>query len=142
MNIQRGRKYIWKLPETDTKRIMHIAATYNISFPIAHTLLTRGFETHDSITSFLFSSYEKDVAHPSLMKDAEKSVDRLLCAIADKEPILVFGDYDVDGITSSALMMRALLPLGANINFFLPHRVKDGYGTQHKSSRTGSSKWV
>lgn len=132
MNILTGSKYIWKLPETDYAQIAHIALTYNLSMPIAHTLISRGLSTHDQITSYLFSSLEKDVAHPSLMKDAEKAVERLLYALVQKEPILVFGDYDVDGITSSALMMRCLLPLGANINFYLPHRVKDGYGLSTK----------
>ena len=50
----------------------------------------------------------------------------------DKEKILVFGDYDVDGITSSAFMMICLLPLGADVNFFLPHRLRDGYGISTK----------
>ena len=127
-----GSKYIWKLPETDAQHIAHIAATYNISFPIAHTLLSRGYTEHNAIRSFLFSSLEKDVAHPSLLKDAQKAVDRIMYAIANKEPILIFGDYDVDGITSSALMMISLLPLGANVNFYLPHRVKDGYGLSTK----------
>lgn len=127
-----GSKYLWKLPETDSQHIAHIASTYNISMPIAHTLLSRGYTDHDAIRSFLFSSLEKDVAHPSLLKDAQKSVDRIMYAIANKEPILIFGDYDVDGITSSALMMRSLLPLGANVNFYLPHRVKDGYGLSTK----------
>ena len=132
MNIINGSKYIWKLPEVDYAQITQIASTYNLSMPIAHTLISRGFINHNDINSFLFSSFERDVAHPSLMKDAEKSVERLLYAIAEKQPILVFGDYDVDGITSSAMMMRCLMPLGANINFYLPNRVKDGYGLSTK----------
>ncbi len=127
-----GAKYVWRLPEENDQRIAHIAATYNLSIPIAHTLFSRGFKEHDHINSFLFSSFEKDVAHPSLLKDAQKAVDRILCAITQKEQILVFGDYDVDGITSSALMMIGLLPLGANVNFYLPHRVRDGYGISSK----------
>ncbi len=132
MKTIQGAKYLWKLPETDNQRIANIASTYTISFPIAHTLLSRGYMDHDAIKSFLFSSLEKDVAHPSLLKDAQKAVDRIIYAIANKEPILVFGDYDVDGITSSALMMISLLPLSANVNFYLPHRVKDGYGLSTK----------
>lgn len=127
-----GAKYLWKVPSIDGQQIAQIAATYNLSLPIAHTLLSRGFTDHDAIRSFLFSSFEQDVAHPSLMKDAQKAVDRILYAIAHQEPILVFGDYDVDGITSSALMMTSLLPLGAKVNFYLPHRVKDGYGLSTK----------
>jgi single-stranded-DNA-specific exonuclease len=84
------------------------------------------------LQSFLFSSYEKDVASPVLMKDAQKAVDRILHAIAHKEKILIFGDYDVDGITSSSLMMICLKPLGADVNFYLPHRVRDGYGISTK----------
>lgn len=123
-----GTKYLWKIPNSDNQLIADIAAHYNLSFPIAQTLITRGFSTKESISSFLFTSFEQDVAHTSTMKDAQKAVDRILYAIAHKEPILVSGDYDVDGITSSAMMMICLLPLGANINFFLPHRVRDGYG--------------
>jgi single-stranded-DNA-specific exonuclease len=128
MKIITGAKYLWKMPQVIEQHIINIAATYNLSIPIAHTLLSRGFTDHDAINSFLFSSFEKDVAHPSHLKDANKAVDRLLYAIMSKEPILIFGDYDVDGITSSALMMICLLPLHANVNFYLPHRVKDGYG--------------
>ena len=127
-----GAKYLWKMPHIENLQIAQVAATYNLSIPIAHTLLSRGYTDHDAINSFLFSSFEKDVAHPSRMKDAQKAVDRILRAIADKEAMLVFGDYDVDGITSSALMMTSLLPLGANVNFYLPHRVRDGYGISTK----------
>ena len=132
MNMITGAKYLWQLPEVSEQQVAQIAATYNLAMPIAHTLLSRGFTDHDAITSYLFSSFQKDVAHPSLMKDAHKAVDRLLYAIAHKEPILIFGDYDVDGITSAALMMISLLPLDANINFYLPHRVRDGYGISTK----------
>ena len=128
MNILQGDKYLWKLPIDDQAAILEIAARYNISFPIAQTLLARGFKTSDAIDSYLFSSFEKDVAHPSLIKDAEKTVDRIITAIQKQEKILIFGDYDVDGITSSALMMICLLHLKARVNFFLPHRVRDGYG--------------
>ena len=116
-SLRYGAKYVWKLPEVNDQRVAHIAATYNLSIPIAHTLFSRGFQEHDHIRSFLFSSFEKDVAHPSQLKDAQKAVDRILYAITKKEQILIFGDYDVDGITSSALMMIGLLPLGANVNF-------------------------
>lgn len=127
-----GSKYLWMLPPTDGKKIADIAAQHALSFPVAHTLLTRGFTSKEMIDSFLFSSLEKDVAHASGLKDALVSVARIREAIEKKEKILIFGDYDVDGITSSALMMISLLPLGAEVNFFLPHRVRDGYGLSTK----------
>ena len=130
--ILQGQKYIWRLPDSDPMAVAALASAYNLSFPVAQTLVRRGFTTKETIDSFLFSTFERDVAHASQMKDAEKAVDRILHAIANKEKILVFGDYDVDGITSSSLMMICLLPLGANVNFFLPHRVRDGYGISSK----------
>lgn len=131
MNIQ-GTKYLWRLPDIDQRYALDLAATYNMSVPIMQTLLARGYTTKDTIDSFIFSSFEKDVAHSSLLKDADKAVDRILYALDHQEKILVFGDYDVDGITSSALMMHCLLPLGAQVNFFLPHRMRDGYGLSEK----------
>lgn len=128
MKTVQGSKYLWKLPDHDRQAVCDIAASYNLSFPIAQTLLTRGFATKQEIDSFLFSSYERDVAHPALMKDALKAVERIEKAVKDQEKILIFGDYDVDGITSASLMLICLLPLKADINFFLPNRVKDGYG--------------
>lgn len=130
--LLQGAKYLWKLPQTDQAELLKIAASYNLSIPIAQALLSRGYTTQEAIDSFLFSSFEKDVSHPSLMKDAQKAVDRIIQAIDLQEKILVFGDYDVDGITSSSLMMISLLPLRAQVNFFLPHRTRDGYGLSTK----------
>lgn len=127
-----GKKYLWKLPEENQQLALQFAASYNLSFPIVQTLVSRGFQSKHQLDQFLFSSFEKDVAHPEKMKDAQKAVARIVQAIENKEKILIFGDYDVDGITSTALMMTCLLPLGAQVNFFLPHRVRDGYGISKK----------
>jgi single-stranded-DNA-specific exonuclease len=128
----RGSKYVWHIPEHEAGKALEIAAKYNIALPLCKTLLSRGFQERQAIDSYLFSSVEKDVADPVLMKDAQKTVDRINKAIENKEKILVFGDYDVDGITSSSLMMSCLQPLGAQVNFYLPHRVKEGYGLSTK----------
>ena len=133
MQMLQGAKYLWKLPQDDNATVLEIAAKYNLSFPVAQTLISRGFTTPAEIDAFLFTSFERDVAHPSLMKDAVKSIERLLLAIERGEKILVAGDYDVDGITSSSIMLACLLPLKAHINFFLPNRVKDGYGLSVKT---------
>lgn len=132
MNILQGEKYLWRLPQDHKDLVLKFSAAYNLSFPIIQSLVSRGFTTKESLDQFLFSSFEKDVDHPSLLKDAQKTVDRICAAIENKEKILIFGDYDVDGITSSALMITSLLPLGAQVNFFLPHRVRDGYGISPK----------
>lgn len=123
-----GKKYLWRSPQTDMHQALAIAARYNLSVPIAQTLFNRGLAAPETIDAFLFSSRERDVPSATQMKDLEKAVDRIICAIEKKEKILVFGDYDVDGITATSLVMHCLLPLGAHINFYLPSRYKDGYG--------------
>ncbi len=127
-----GQKYIFKLPKLDEEAITRIASDHNLTLPVARVLFARGFLEKEQINSFLFSSYERDVAHPSILKDSEIAVNRILEAIEKKQKILIFGDYDVDGISSSAVMMSSLLPLGAQINFFLPNRARDGYGLSSK----------
>lgn len=131
-NTIQGTKYKWQLPDRNEKRTAAIAATHSVSPAIAATLYNRGYHDDAAISDFLFSTAEKDVADTRLMKGAPEAVARLLKAIEQKERILVFGDYDVDGITSTAILLVSLLPLGANINFFLPNRVRDGYGLSSK----------
>ncbi|MGC2310503.1 MAG: single-stranded-DNA-specific exonuclease RecJ [Candidatus Babeliaceae bacterium] len=139
MNIS-GIYYTWQLPLYERAAVSSLVGGTNLSFPIVQALATRGFDTVESIQKFLFST-DDSVAHPSLLKDADKAVDRILYALQHKEKILIAGDYDVDGITSSALLLTCLLPLDAQVNFFLPHRVHDGYGlsvkTVERAARSG-----
>ncbi|MFA5074792.1 MAG: single-stranded-DNA-specific exonuclease RecJ [Candidatus Babeliales bacterium] len=128
----KGEKFLWKLKDVDQTIVNTIAYDFNLSFPIARTLCSRGFLNKEQISSFLFTSFQKDVADSKLFKDIDKAIERILHAIKKKEKILIFGDYDVDGITSTALLLVALLPLGADINFYLPNRIKDGYGLSEK----------
>lgn len=133
MKSLRGEKYRWNLLHTDMQQVLSIASSYNLSVPVAQTLLARGYTDKAALDAYLFSTFEKDVANPALMADAQKAVDRIEYALHNKEKILICGDYDVDGVTSSAMMLFCLLPLGAQINFFLPNRVKDGYGLSTKT---------
>lgn len=129
----KGEKYLWKLPHTRVDQVLQIASDYTLSLPIAQTLVARGIVTREQLDAYLFSVLERDVEHPSQIRDAQKAVNRIIRAIDNGEKILIAGDYDVDGITSSALLLICLLPLGAKINFFLPNRVKDGYGLSVKT---------
>jgi len=127
-----GNKYLIGLPVISDDDTSKLAQHFNISSSLAQVLLARGMSDIEAVQNYLMTSYEKDVSDPRLMKDAIKSVERILLAIEQQEKILIFGDYDVDGITSSSLMMIGLLSLGAKVNFFLPNRVKDGYGLSSK----------
>ena len=127
-----GTKFRWILKNVDEAAVRARAMAHNLATPIAHVLSTRGYLEADQIRTFLFSSFEQDVPHASLMKGMTTAVERLARAVDNKEKILIFGDYDVDGVTSSSLALSALIPLGADINFFLPNRERDGYGLSVK----------
>ena len=130
-----GIKYRWRIKQTDEKAIKAISMTHNLSMPIANVLYSRGYIEKDAINSYLFSDREKDVHHASILKGAVTAAERILKAIKNNERMLIFGDYDVDGATSTSLMLLSLIPLGANINYFLPNRVRDGYGLSAKVVR-------
>ena len=132
INQVQGQKYLWKIPVHAREVVQEIAARCSLAYPLAQTLLSRGFVSYEQVQDFLLTYEEKDVADPGLLKDGHKAVKRILRAIEDKEKILIFGDYDVDGITSSSLVLTALLPLGAQVNFYLPNRLRDGYGLSTK----------
>ncbi|HVW99562.1 MAG TPA: single-stranded-DNA-specific exonuclease RecJ, partial [Candidatus Babeliaceae bacterium] len=143
MSSIQGVKYIWRLPKISRESLASCKHTFSLSLPVLQALHHRGFKSQQEVESFLFSSRERDVAHPSLLKDASKAVERIVYALKHQEKILIAGDYDVDGITSSALMLLCLLPLGARVNFFLPNRARDGYGlsvkTIQKAAQSGYS---
>src|SRR3990172_833860 len=122
-----GTRYRWHRTETDQTAVRTLAYANHLALPIAEVLVARGMSTDDQVRSFLFGSYEQDVPHGLLLKGMDTATTRIIKAIERKEKILVFGDYDVDGVTSVSMCLTALLPLGANINFFLPNREKDGY---------------
>lgn len=123
-----GAKYIWLLPSTSSHEVLDLAARYNLSAPVIQTLACRGILSKEDIDSYLFTSFDNDVADPAMLADAQKSVDRLRVAIDKGQRILVFGDYDVDGMSATAMVMYCLLTIGANVNFYLPNRHTDGYG--------------
>ncbi len=126
--IIQGSKFHWRVPVVDKAHTLPLAARYNLSEPLCQTLLTRGFCDKEIIEQYLSIDSTYDIACPSLLKDGQKAINRIMAAIEKNEKILIFGDYDVDGITSSSLALACLLPLKAKVNFYLPHRVKDGYG--------------
>ncbi len=124
----RGQKYRWDFNPVDHQIVDRIVQQYQVAYPVAYVLVQRKIVTDEQIQDFFTSSFEKDVPDPSLLKDANRALSRIVSAIDKGEKILIFGDYDVDGITSSALMMMGLLGIGASVNFYLPNRIRDGYG--------------
>lgn len=99
---------------------------------IGKILENRGLDNQDKVQTFLKTSYKKGMHNPFVLKNMHKAIDRVKKAIADKEKIMVFGDYDVDGISGTAIMVHTLKKLGARVSYRLPHRLEDGYGLNQK----------
>ena len=94
---------------------------------VAQILWNRGLQTVEAAETFLHP--EKQAFHdPFLLKNMDKAVDRIAAALTAGEKIVVYGDYDVDGMTATTLMVHNLRALGARVDFYIPHREKEGYG--------------
>ncbi len=117
----------WRLTTPDEQLVQDIQKELNISSVLAKILVTRGLNTTESARTFM----EMDVNgfhDPYLMKDMDIAVKRIRAAIDKQEKIVVYGDYDADGVTSTTVMMTVLEDLGANVSFMIPNRFKHGYG--------------
>ncbi|MFD0674325.1 single-stranded-DNA-specific exonuclease RecJ [Cohnella sp. GCM10027633] len=120
-------KYRWTLPETDDRLEAELAEKLGVSRLVAGVLVARGWTSADDTAAFL-NAGEEQLHDPFAMKDMRKAADRIARAIASGERIRVYGDYDADGVTSTALMTRLLTLLGANFDTYIPHRGNEGYG--------------
>lgn len=128
-----GCRYRWLLPSVGNSELTcQLASSYNFCVPLMQALVNRGFDSREKIDTFLFKACADDVGDPALLKDGLKAAERIKRALEQCEKILIVGDYDVDGITATALMMHGLLQQGATVNYFLPHRVRDGYGISER----------
>lgn len=119
----------WKIAEADAKKIEALQEALKISNAICGILVQRGIDDFTRAKTY-FRPQWADLHDPWLMKDMQKAVDRLFTAFSNKEKILVFGDYDVDGTTSVACMFRFLCKIydPALLDFYIPHRYREGYG--------------
>lgn len=119
----------WILRAPDPQRAALLASALGISPIVASLLLARGCGDPISASSFLNPSADQ-LHDPSLMLGMPEAVSRLLRAIDRREPILIYGDYDVDGTTGTAVLMRGLKMLGGQVGYHVPHRFTEGYGIQ------------
>ena len=94
---------------------------------VLQILMERGYDSLEAINNFLDPD-ARGLYDPNFMHDMELGVDRIQQAIMNGEKIVIYGDYDVDGITSTALMYETLEELGAEVEYYIPDRFKDGYG--------------
>src|SRR5450432_3699808 len=119
----------WIVREPDAQRAASLADKLGVSPIVASLLIARGCADEQTARSFLRPSYDQ-LHEPNLMRGLREAVARVLRAIDQAQPILIYGDYDVDGTTGTAVLLRALKLLGARVGFHVPHRFTEGYGIQ------------
>ena len=117
----------WNIVDADVGAVEILAEELKINKILCQILANRGIISPKEAKRFIGATIE-DLEDPLLMKDMERAVGRMRKAITKKEKILIFSDYDVDGITSCAILESQLQSLGANVSHYIPHRIKEGYG--------------
>ena len=121
----------WCLRKYDEEKIEKIKSTYNVSDIMAKLLMSRNIQFQD-IDMFLNGTID-DLYDPYDIKDMEKIVDRIDVALKKHEKVCIYGDYDVDGITSITIMYKFLTKLGLDIMYYLPDRLVEGYGINNNA---------
>ncbi|WKB36856.1 DHH family phosphoesterase [Terrilactibacillus sp. S3-3] len=117
----------WMMRQADEDKVRALSEAINVSPIIARLLVSRGIE--DAAQAAVFLHREKmDWHDPMLLDGMAGAVKRIRRAIEKGEKIVVFGDYDADGVTSTSLLVRALRKMGADVSFYIPDRFKEGYG--------------
>lgn len=117
----------WQVNEIDNNEIERIEKSFNISKLVASIIARKGLKTDEEIEVFLHPR-RTDFHNPFLMPDMEKAANRIVEAIKNNEKVAIYGDYDVDGITSSTVLHRFLKDRGLNTNIYIPNRLCEGYG--------------
>lgn len=121
-------KYIWKLTESDLPdEFLKLSKKYKLDTLAAQILWQRGIRAEEEIQAYLNPDLQQ-LHDPFLLHDMEKATQRILTAIENGQNILIYGDYDADGMTASSVMKSALDELGAEVQVYLPNRFTDGYG--------------
>jgi len=128
----------WKVRRPDETRATELAAALRVSPIVAGLLVARGHHDLGSAQSFLKPSLDQ-LHDPFLMRGMSDAVGRLLRAIDNRDPILIYGDYDVDGTTGTAVLLRAFRMLGATAGYHVPHRFTEGYGIHQAALEKAAS---
>ena len=116
----------WQVPKPDEKTVAKLAAAIGAPGLLARILVARGLESPEKAMAFL--TQDAPLSDPFALKDMDKAVARILKAVDAGEAIVIFGDYDVDGVTATALLFEHLRGMGASVRCKLPSRDEEGYG--------------
>ncbi len=128
-------------PETDSELVYRLASETDLPLNIIKILVNRNIDTAATILQFLDPKLS-DLKDPFELSDMDKGIERVTKALFDNEKIVIYGDYDVDGITATALLYMIFNKLGAQVDFYLPNRLLEGYGLSPESIDDAKSKGV
>jgi len=127
--------------QKEPQKAQALAQALAVSLPIAQLLVQRGIDTYESAKAF-FRPHWGQLHDPYLMKDMEKAVARILLALSVEESIMIYGDYDVDGTTSVALVSSFLKTLSDKIITYIPDRYSEGYGVSYQGIDYAASQGI
>ena len=117
----------WECCEAEKVRVKDIVQKYNISEIVAKVIVNRNIDKTENVEKFL-NPTRKDFHDPFLMPDMEKAINRILKAMQDKQKVIIYGDYDADGITSITVLKKFLEEQGMEVASYIPNRLDEGYG--------------
>ena len=120
-----GKK--WAFSATDERLALGISQSFGLPEILGRLLVARGVR-FDDVEGFLNPALKTQLPDPSTLQDMDKAAERIADAIVKKQKVAVFGDYDVDGATSSALLRRFFKSVGADLRIYIPDRITEGYG--------------
>lgn len=125
--MNRGKVWINNYKHIDEEQVTKLAEEAEISRLLAKVFISRGILDSKFIRAFMRPDLS-GIHDPFLMDGLDKAVGRILQAVEDQESILIYGDYDVDGIVGTSILYNYLTSIGAKVQYFLPDRMEDGYG--------------
>lgn len=126
--------YRWEFAAPDSTGVKELAAETGYPEVFAGLLVARGVHNKEEVQRFLYPT-EKDMYNPFLMKGMEAAVGRISRALDNHEKVTIYGDYDVDGITATSILYLYLMSAGADVDYYLPDRMTEGYGLNEKAVR-------
>jgi len=118
---------LWNVAKPDPDTVRMIRDTLHCHPATACSLVNRGLTSQANLYPFLKPTL-KNLAHPFSIRNMDAAVERIYRAIVNREKILIFGDYDVDGITATSVLILFFRDIGVNVTYYIPHRVTEGYG--------------
>ena len=117
----------WQIYETDSQKVQELIDKYNLNLLLATILVNRNILETENLEKFLKPT-RNDFHDPFLMPDMKIAVERILKAIENKEKIIIYGDYDADGITSITVLKSFFKDIGVEVSSYIPNRLEEGYG--------------